>query len=67
MGCKFLPDSLGIHVIKVFPHYGLAHVTEYTFIENTIHKIIFYLAIPSNLHQFWAYRWVGGFPLSHGL
>ena len=20
MGCKFLPDSLGIHVIEVFPH-----------------------------------------------
>ena len=37
MGCQCLPDSLGIHVIKVFPHNGLAK----TFIENTIHKIIF--------------------------
>ena len=28
MGGKFLPDPLGIHIIKVFPHNGLAHVTE---------------------------------------
>ena len=40
MGCILLPDVLGIHVIMVFPHNGLAHVTEETFIENTIHKII---------------------------
>ena len=43
IGCKFPPDSLGIHVIKVFPHNGLAHVTEQTFAENTIHIIIFNL------------------------
>ena len=41
MGCKVLPDSLGIHVIKVFPHNGLAHITEETSIENTKYKIIF--------------------------
>ena len=33
--------ALGIHVIKVFPHNGLVHVTEKTFIEDTIYKIIF--------------------------
>ena len=28
MACKFLPDSLGIHIIKGFPHNGLAYVPE---------------------------------------
>ena len=41
MGGIFLRDPLGIHIIKVFPHNGLAHVTKSAFVENTIHKIIF--------------------------
>ena len=28
MGGKFLPDSLGIHIVKVFSDNGLTHVTK---------------------------------------
>ena len=41
MGGKFLPDPLGIHIVKVFSDNGLTHVTKETFVENTIHKVIF--------------------------
>ena len=43
MGGKFLPDPLGIHIVKVFSDNGLTHVTKETFVENTIHKVIFNL------------------------
>ena len=41
MGCKFLPDPLGIHIVKLFSDNGLTHVTKEAFVENTIHKVIF--------------------------
>ena len=41
MGGKFLPDALGIHIVKVVSDNGLTHVTKETFVENTIHKVIF--------------------------
>ena len=41
MGGKFLPDPLGIHIVKVFSDNGLTHVTKEAFVENTIHKVIF--------------------------
>ena len=41
MGGKCLPDPLGIHIVKVFPDNGLAHVTKQTFVEHTIQKVIF--------------------------
>ena len=41
MGGKFLPDLFGIHIVKVFSDNGLTHVTKLTFVENTIHKVIF--------------------------
>ena len=41
MGGKFLPDPLGIHIVKVFSDNGLSHVTKETFVENTVHKVIF--------------------------
>ena len=41
MGSKFLPDPLGIHIVKVFSENGLTHVTKQTFVEHTIHKVIF--------------------------
>ena len=41
MGCKFLPDPLGIHIVNVFSDNGLTHVTKQAFVKNTIHKIIF--------------------------
>ena len=30
MGGKFLPDPLGIHIVKVFSDNGLTHVTKVT-------------------------------------
>ena len=41
MVVKFLPDLLGIHIVKVFSDNGLTHVTKQAFVENTIHKVIF--------------------------
>ena len=36
MGSKFLPNPLGIHIVKVFSDNGLTHVTKQAFVENTI-------------------------------
>ena len=41
MGGKLLPDPLGVHIVKVFSDNGLTYVTKETFVENTIHKVIF--------------------------
>ena len=43
MGGKFLPDPLGIHIVKVFWDNGLTHVTKEAFVEDTIYKVIFNL------------------------
>ena len=40
MGGKFLPDPLGIHIVKLVSDNGLTHVTKQTFVENTINKVI---------------------------
>ena len=39
MGGKFLPDPLGIHIVKVFSDNVLTHVTKQTFVEHTITEI----------------------------
>ena len=43
MGRKFLPDSLGIHIIKEFPHNGLAHVTDKHLLKTLYIKSFFNL------------------------
>ena len=41
MGRKVLPDPLDIHIVKVFSDNGFSHVTKQTFVEHTIHNVIF--------------------------
>ena len=41
MGGKFLPDPLGIHIVKVFSDNGPTHVTKQAFVKTIIHNVIF--------------------------